>query len=38
MPTVTPAVIGLLVQVRVAEEVVPVQPVRLTTGLFENAP
>ncbi len=38
IPTVTPAVIGLLVQVRVAEDVVPVQPVRLTTGLFPNAP
>ena len=38
IPTVTPAVMGLLVQVRVAEDVVPVHPVRLTTGLFENAP
>ena len=38
IPEVTPAVIGLVVQVSVAEEVVPVHPVMLTTGLFENAP
>ncbi len=38
MPTVTPAVIGLVVQVRESTDVVPVQPVRLTIGLFSNAP
>ena len=38
IPTVTPAVIGLLVHVRVSDDVVPVHPVRLTIGLFENAP
>src|ERR1700722_11221506 len=38
MPTVTPAVIGLVVQVRVAWPLAPVQPVRLTTGPLPKAP